>query len=48
MAKDSANEKKWQPTRMGIFFFTNYTSNEGLIYKIHKELKKKTRYKGKK
>jgi hypothetical protein len=38
-AKDTINRTKWQPTRLEKFF-TNPTSNRGLIFKIYKELKK--------
>ena len=38
-AKDIVNRTKWQPTDWEKFF-TNLTSNRGLIFNIHKELKK--------
>ena len=38
-AKDTVNRTKWQPTDWEKFF-TNVTSNRGLISNIYKELKK--------
>ena len=38
-AKDTVNRTKWQPSN-GEKFFTNPTSDRGLIFKIYKEFKK--------
>jgi hypothetical protein len=38
-AKETVNRKKWQ-TSNGEKFFTNPTSDQGLIFKIYKEFKK--------
>ena len=38
-AKDTVNRTKWQPSNEEKFF-TNPTSDRGLIFKIYKEFKK--------
>ena len=38
-ANDMVNKAKWQPTEWEKIF-TNPTSDRGLIFKIHKELKR--------